>query len=122
MLKIRNAQMKAFEREQLEVQLTAHLLECFPPHCEALGPARTREAVRYGIERARTYGFEAASDLCQYLDLMFLFGQGFEDSPELAWAGEILKDRSPKSPGDRMRRLFEAAVRHLRQLDEAAGE
>jgi len=120
MLRIRKAQMKALEKEQLEVQIRAHLAECFPQHCEALGPAGTREAVRYGIERARTYGFEAESDLCQYIDLMFLFGQDFEEAPELAWAGEILKDRSPESPGDRMRRLFEAAVRHLRQLDEAA--
>lgn len=110
MLLLRRAQVEVF-REQLlkrfEDDVLAHVRELFPVRCKALGDDGTRALIRHGIDRSRGYGIELEKDVCKYVDLCFYFGREFD--VEQPWARPIL--RSDASGPDRMRALFEVAVK-----------
>lgn len=117
-MRLRKEQIKAFERymrEGFERRVVAHLHKHFPKDCAGLGQDGVRQTVRYGIERAASYGIEAEGDVSRYIDLMFEFGRDFDADPELPWASEILADESIEYPDERMDRLCERALGEQRQ-------
>ena len=119
MLVIRNAQNAALARAAFSAWMKSHLEKFMPAHCEALGPAGTHAAIEYGIDKAARYGITADSEVCQYIDLMFCFGQDFDEDPALPWAGAILNEPAGASPEPKIVRLFRASLHHLR--DAAQG-
>ena len=115
MLTIRQAQMDAFSRIEVakfEEWVLAHLQMFFPSRYRAAGEPRLREVIRSGIERAASHDVRAKRDVCKYIDLMVVFGRGFDADPRFPWAREILASGEPAPR--RMRDLFAAAQQYLR--------
>jgi hypothetical protein len=117
MLTIRQEQFAAFSQAELrkfEEWTMVHAKKFFPRHCQKLGDPQLRELIRYGMKRSVAHGFIAKNDVCKYIDLMVVFGRDFEADNRYPWAREILATGG--NAGFRMRRLYEAAKRHLRGL------
>jgi hypothetical protein len=116
---IRSRQMIAFSRSAMETfedRVVIHLKKCFPRQCEADGVPKVRETVRYGIERASSYGITAHRDVCKYIDLMFIYGLDFDKDPGLAWPSAVLHDNGMREPTLKMETLYEAGMQHERAL------
>ncbi|HUY13835.1 MAG TPA: hypothetical protein VMX16_09430 [Terriglobia bacterium] len=115
MLAIRPDQLQKFSEaavKRFEDQMVIHLNKFFPKQCKAAGETKLRETIQYGVKRATAYRITRSSDVCKYIDLMLVFGRDFDQSPQQAWAGEILDSKSVKGPVRRMALLFETAKKH----------
>ena len=115
MLVIRAEQMAALGAELLrgfEVRALEHVQEYFPEQCNALAAGDRREVVRYGLERARQYGFESEYDLLRFLNLMFTLGGDFDTQADNEWVHQWLNDRT-YSPTVRMDALVEELTARL---------
>jgi hypothetical protein len=82
--------------------------------------------VEDGVQRAARRGIELEPDICVYVDLVVVFGPGFEEDAAYPWARVLVED-SPASPGERVQIAMEAAVAYLDPPEgsaaaEAAGE
>lgn len=93
---IRSDQMNAFQESAntgLRERLCAYLRESYdtdPMSDEELG-----KFIDDVCARARTeYGFTLQLDLARFVDLAYAFGPGFDEDPELPWAGPVLRDSS----------------------------
>lgn len=109
MLVIRTAQLDALAEGTLERRIVDHLREHFPRKCEGLDSVTA--FVREGIAKARSYGFTYAPHLCQFVDLLMMFGRDLDTDPRHAWAGDVLRDPEIDHPGTRMILLVEEAER-----------
>ena len=102
---------------QFEDRLVSHLAQHFPDRFLELKEDGTRDAVRFGVEKAGSYGIESERDVSVYIDIMFEFGKYFDD--DFAWAGNILRDPEyDGQPSARMDALYDEA---LKNLDGAGG-
>ena len=113
---IRRRQMAMFSGTALqsfEDRVSAHLDRCFPVQCKLLGEPGVRETIRYGIERASTYGIKAEREVCKYIDLMVVFGRDFDCDPGLPWASATLNNWRLKNSSVRLERLYETAKEHV---------
>ena len=110
-MKLRREQWQTFRDaagRSFEDRMVAHVHKFFPADCEHLGDD-VREEVRSGIERAKTYGFRSARDICKFIDVMFAFGRSFDTNRKLPWAAEILHDPTVVDPAVRAGRLIDEA-------------
>jgi len=92
MFKMRREQMAAFREDALrgfEDRVAAHVQRCFARRWSALQEDGVRGLIRRGVERAAAHGIVAERDVCLFIDLMLVFGAGFDR--EQAWAREILE-------------------------------
>jgi hypothetical protein len=124
MFVIRNPQLDALGRaayEDFVSRMRVHLRKFFPEQCDALGETKIGQLIEFGVKRAREYGFEAEREACKYIDLMCVFGHGFDRDGRLPWARQILESRFPPNPEERMRRLHAVALEALRELDNREG-
>ena len=115
MLRIRQKQMRAlctYGLRKYEERILEHLQDHFPGQCEALSQDRIREAIRFGVNKARSYGFESEGEIGWYIDLMFIFGREFDGDPRLPWAAEILNDDAYLVPSLKVAALQEAVEEH----------
>jgi hypothetical protein len=113
MLTIREEQLAAFSRVKVkafEDRVFEHLLKFFPKQLKALGDERARETIQYGIGRAANYGIRGERDVCKYIDLMIVFGRDFDRDPNLPQARTTLNDKTLKSSGARINRLYDEAT------------
>ena len=115
MIVIRNEQMDALGQIGLKVfedRVVVRLNKLFPEECEALGETIVREIIRYGIRQAKRYDIVIESDVCLYIDLMFVFGVNFDKDRQLTWVPEILNDAKLESASIKMNRLYDAGLEH----------
>ncbi len=115
-IRISSQQMDAFKADAIGRFIDSvipHLQECFPEACEELGEQDTREVVRYGIDLAGSYGIDREVCVCEFIDLMFLFGVEFDRDPDLPWASEILQDESIQEQGALLEHLWEAGLESI---------
>jgi hypothetical protein len=111
MLTIRKEQMVVFREPAINdfvKRVVAHLNECFPEKCEALGEPKVRETVKYGIQRSASYGITTEGDVRRYIDLTVRFGPDFDQDPELPWASSILNNQAIINPTTKVDRLYKA--------------
>jgi hypothetical protein len=100
MLSIRKEQMAVFEKVaegDFENRMLSHIKEFFPEQHGRFAESSLREFIHYGVDRAAAYGIELQPDVCQFIDLMLVFGRDFDHDPALPWASTILND--PEIPG-----------------------
>jgi hypothetical protein len=117
MFNLRKEQLKIFEAvaaKDLEQRMVAHSRERFPKQCAVLDEAGLLALVRYGVERAKSYGIVAETDVCKYIDVMFTLGKDFDRDPRYPWAVRTLNDSNLGAPSARISRLSAEAL-------EAAG-
>ena len=115
MLIIRQEQMNVLTASRFEAWLVRHLNNHFPAHCRALGPDGFPRAVHDSLAAGRSFGF-TGSELAQFVDLTFLFGENFSSKPQYEWAACILNDDVTTTPRQKMDRLYGAALDYLRSL------
>jgi len=122
MLQLRKEQMQAFAaaaEERFAVELVDHLFHFSPFHARQLGTDVVGSIVRYGIEKAKAYGFTQKGPIRFYLELMFLLGSAFDSDPQFLWlSGPLFLDQSPLTEISRAQQAFHATTRYL---DEVAG-
>jgi hypothetical protein len=90
-LKMRKEQMTAFRAAALadfEERVLAHVARSLPARYATLGEGGVRAVIARGIERAATYRIVSERDVCKFIDLMLVLGDGFDR--ELAWARDAL--------------------------------
>lgn len=115
MFVVRKEQLEAFSRasvKDFENRMVIHLRKFFPQQCDVLGEAKTREAVHFGIWKAKKYGIISEHDVCVYIDIMFTFGQDFDVDPALPWASKALKAKE-MNPATKIEILYDSAMSHL---------
>lgn len=109
---IRGEQMAALSDAAavaFEDRVLGHLKRCFPELCGEREEADLRGAIRYGIQRAGTYGVVMQRDVCRYIDLMMVFGRDFDRGAGLPGAAEILQDTDFESGTARIEFLYARA-------------
>ena len=102
MLNIRTAQMKVFEDAawlRFEDEMMAHSKKFSPRLCEVIGDEQLRIAVCQVMERAGIYGFTFRGPIRLCIELMFLYGSGFDTDSQYPAIGEVLN-----ASGDQMLR------------------
>jgi hypothetical protein len=97
--------------------MVRHLNEFSPRHCKVIGEPAVREVIRRGIENAGKYGFTNRGPVRLYIELMFMFGSGFDTDPLLGWGAEILKSEA----GTQMERAERLHTKTLEFADTTAG-
>ncbi|APR88658.1 hypothetical protein A7982_14007 [Minicystis rosea] len=98
----------------------AHFREHLPEIFGAIGEPMIRETIRYGIGRARSHRIESESGVRVFIQMMFVFGPGFDSDPRVPWASRCLL-----AAGDevaRVRLLIASAREHLNGLAAPLGE
>jgi len=93
-LLIRDDQLSALRgvrQKEYEKRLAAHLKRYFPDTCAELGEKGLIDALRHGVERAKSYGIQAERDVVKYLNLTFVFGRDFDIDPRFPWAASMLR-------------------------------
>jgi len=122
MLVMRDQQMQAFvqnAKRQFEAETVGHISEFAPRQFEILGEKTVRQVVSLGIERADKYGFTNRGPVRFYIELMFMFGSGFDTDPQYPWATEVL---SGLDPADQMTRADQLYQRTMRYIEMVAGQ
>jgi hypothetical protein len=95
MLVIRSEQIEALEEQMMkgfEDRMVSYLARHFPDSWAALGEAAVRESIQKGIERSGSYDITTEYDVARYIELMHLFSEDFDTSPETPWAASVLED------------------------------
>jgi hypothetical protein len=95
-MRIRKHQMALFKEagtRAFEDEMLPHLARFAPKHAEMLGERGMRRLVRVGLDRAERHGLTHRGPVRLYIELMLLFGGGFEADPLLPWAGRVFGHR-----------------------------
>ncbi|HEX8537609.1 MAG TPA: hypothetical protein VF664_09105, partial [Cystobacter sp.] len=114
-LTISKAQLKTLgdaARGHFEARMVEHLGEFAPELSRAAGEHSLRKAIRLGIIRAGNYGLTQQGPVRLYLELMVLFGSGFDTDPRYPWAAEILRELDSAPQMQRAERLHEKTLDH----------
>jgi hypothetical protein len=119
-MQIRDEQMRAFEvrnRPQFEEELVAHLKEFAPKHSAVIGEAQLRSVVSSGIDRAAQCDFTKRGPVRFFLEMMFMFGSGFDTDPQIPWAPGLLVG----NPSDQISRADQLHAVTIDYLNSVAG-
>lgn len=109
MFTIRQAHLAALSQavqKDFEDRMVAHLGEAFPGPYRALGEQQAREMIQHGIRQAAGYDIVVERDVCQYIDLMMIYGTDFDRDDRYPWAAAILTDPATADPSVKVRRLY----------------
>jgi hypothetical protein len=93
MLIIHPQHLKAFADAALldfEERMLDHLRDFAPRHFRVLTDDEVRAVIRHGMERAAAHHLTTERGIRYYVDVMFMFGSGFDDDPLIPWAAPIL--------------------------------
>lgn len=100
MLVIRPAQIEAL-REPVIADFVERVVErlarVYPEPYQAMGDAGARAFVWRAVEAAERHGIDTEGDVSALIDLKIQVGEGFERSPDRAWAAAVLAH--PTLPG-----------------------
>jgi hypothetical protein len=77
-------------------ELVEHCHEFAPNLATALGEKRLKTALQLGIKKAETQGFTQRGTVRFYIDMMILFGGGFDNDPQFPWVASTLKQDFPE--------------------------
>ena len=126
MLVMRKEQMAALKQlaqHGFEAEMLDHLAGFSPRLFKLAGKESMQRAISFGIERAKSYGFDLRGPVRLYLELMVLFGSHFDTDPQYPWAAEILADAKSASvpQAQRAERLYMKAV-ECRQMIAGTNE
>lgn len=98
--------MRSFEAE-----MSDHLRQFSPPLCKTLSDDQLLVAVRYGIARAKNYGFDMRGPVRLWLENALVFGSDYDTDPQYPWVAEIVTNNEMIQM-HRAERLFEKTVEY----------
>lgn len=99
MLLIRNEQLAVLGmagEERFRKEAAEYLKNTLPAVCAAMSEQHILQSVNHAIAMCKFHGFAREVDVLRYLNLMYVFGFGFDRNPGLPWAARILSDRSKR--------------------------
>lgn len=108
--------MAVFEEARLpafEDYMVEYLKEFTPLHADTLGVAGLRLLVRFGMERAKKYGFTRRGPARFYIESIALLGVDFDTDPQYTWAFRHLCDPSVPDQTRRADRVYYALTEFL---------
>jgi hypothetical protein len=117
MLKISPKQQKSLakkERSSFIQRVMEHVEEFFPEHYQALDKEQNESLIEYGIERAAQYNINSERDVCLYIDIMLALGPDFDENKKIPWALSILNDDSLSVPREKIDKLHDYTVKHMK--------
>jgi len=117
MLTIRKEQIQIFEiaaRSLFEDEMVAHSHEYSPKLCEVIGEEQLRLAVQGAMAKATQYGFTNRGPIRLFIELMFLFGSGFDTDPQYPALAKILNGSGDQM--DRAEQMHEEVVNYLQKV------
>ena len=97
MLIIRKAQMDALNLPfvaEFREHVTEYLYAYYAEKCKEMGPQGIDALIDQGIAKANRYGIEMEEEILDLIEIMFENGANFENTPDMAWAAEVLNDSS----------------------------
>ncbi len=115
MLVIRKEQEHAFREGRsgdFEEHLVEHVGRYFPNHLRVAGRPTVVDTVRFGIERARSYGFDTERSLYLYVTVAFMLGSRFDEDPLHPWTAEFLGADASGAPGRRAAAMADRALEY----------
>ena len=115
MFVIPGSQQAAFRASglaDLREVLVAHVRECFPKRCAALGADALPAHIEDGMRRAAAHGLTLERDISAYVELMIVFGPDFEHESRFPWASP-LTEAMGLDPSARIRAAFAGALAAL---------
>jgi hypothetical protein len=105
---IRQAQLQVFQdsrRAWLVDEILAHVTTLFAPVVAQIGPDHARRAIEGALERAAAYRIALERDLFQFVNFVFVFGDGFPYAPQFGWARRILDDPAGGTAATKLQRI-----------------
>ncbi|MEP7122588.1 MAG: hypothetical protein ABJE95_16820 [Byssovorax sp.] len=96
----------------LREALLAHVIECFPARAAEFEAVALARHVEDGMRRAEGHGLRLERDICAYVELMIVFGSGFETDPRCPWA-TALRPGEEHDPSARIQATFAGALAAL---------
>jgi hypothetical protein len=97
----------------LREALLAHVIECFPARCAALGAEALAAHVEDGMRRAEAHGLALERDISAYVELMMVFGPDFEHDARFSWARPLADAGGSPDPSARIQATFAGALAAL---------
>ena len=94
MLKVRVSQIGVFKDlavQLFEDEMMVHSRSFSPQTCEVLSDDELRMKLRSAMLQSGTYGFSDRGPVRTYIELMLLFGSGFDTDPQYSSLRDILK-------------------------------
>ncbi|MBX2808903.1 MAG: hypothetical protein KTR20_09770 [Cellvibrionaceae bacterium] len=85
MIKIRQEQMQVFENialQKFEDDMLIHSKQFAPQRCDIIGDKQLRLVIRQAIDRASHYQLTLKGPVTLYIEMVFLFGSGFDTDPQ----------------------------------------
>ncbi len=119
MLVIRPEQLVALASAQDEsfvAELANHVQVFAPAHATSLGREKLLEVIRWGVQKARGYGFELRASLRLYVELMFMFGSHFDTDLQVASVTKVLYEPVDGAEMARADRLHELATAYAQAV------
>lgn len=114
MLIIRDSQLRVFEEAQRSA-LVDRLIEHTQTHLAArvadVDDARLRAMLDRVARDAARLGLTALRDVLLFTNLSVVYGEGFLGLREHAWMRDALADARVSSPSERLRLLYQEALR-----------
>jgi hypothetical protein len=115
---IRRQQMDEFvrvEQEKFEQRTLESLKQNWPDQYKARGEEEARKSIRAGVERAEKHGLTLEGHVTTYIDLMWAYGDDFDQDPQCGWAQQILRN-----PELEAQEKVDRLVAHVRQEGQGA--
>jgi hypothetical protein len=94
---IRKEQMRVFDDyayKQFVDDMVVHLRTHYSKQIAEMTETDLRQMIEEGIERAEKYDVVTVTDVERFLGCMVMLGQNFDNDPETAWAGDILRNEN----------------------------
>src|SRR5438132_10790134 len=117
-LVLRSELLRILDEDLRVSSVKTFLQERFPIEWYAAGD-QVSAMIENSIRRATAYGLLAYQDVLRYCVLTLVIGEHFEKSKDYSWAGEILTDVDSPLAGKRASRVYNTAVRQLRETERS---
>jgi hypothetical protein len=102
------AALQAVQERRLVDRAVAYVRRGHPAVCAALEEGSIRASVETALQKRAAYRFDSEETYLAYLDLMYLLGFDFDESPRCEWVRPLLTDFS-LGPRTRLLLLVEQA-------------
>lgn len=98
-------------------RIVQHVYQSFPDRCSLRGDSVTRGIIERAIKKANSYGLRVTTDTQQYVDLVMVLGEDFEDKAEFRLVRDILNDNTPAKSPFRATWAYDCVVRFLKRRE-----
>lgn len=108
--------LKKGAKHRFESDMLTHLNQFSPDLFKTVKEEQMLKVIRLGMSQAETYGFTFRGPVRLYLELMLLFGSGFDTDPQYPWAAEILNAKDSALQMQRADLLYEKTLDYRHEV------